>query len=253
MDRLYEEAAGDPGDAVEDLEDAYYEGLTSLSRGFSSAFYNVLQSALTDEEADLVHHDSIETPDAWTPRDANRLLYLLQKVRAWLIENKEQIPIKHFIWYVDENGKRRNGRLFITLPFGQIGFQIPHDPIVRLVGLHDDLDHRWALRKYDIRIDPDLLDQYNREWQALLEKHGREGPDGTFRIGFLGTSGMPKQPFIEEPAGWLPVEPVMDVLGFRIEVDSVEEHLHWLPELGKAIERCEREAQLGSPVYWLSE
>ncbi|MEM6783330.1 MAG: hypothetical protein AAF624_06305 [Bacteroidota bacterium] len=46
---------------------------------------------------------------------------------------------------------------------------------------------------------------------------------------------------------------MMDVLGFRIEVDSVEEHLHWLPELDKAIERCAREAQLGTPVYWLSE
>ena len=145
---------------------ALEERIVSLSRHFT---YELLHDGgqlwkyLTPEEVNLLTPDYIGEPVRWQPRDPEQLLITVCKVQELLREENGQLPLNHFLWFVDNDNKRQNGSTEITLPFGGIELKVPHDPIVKLDGGHHDPEHRHELRRYKMHIDLELLAQFNCE------------------------------------------------------------------------------------------
>jgi hypothetical protein len=236
----------------EDDCEAFDQGLTSLDRHFSYELlrdYGQLRKHLTPEEVEALEPDHIDSPDRWQARDPDRLLAILRGVRERLDRENDLLPLDHFLWFVDEEGKRWNGSTQITLPFGGIELKVPHGPIVKLDGGHRDPKHRNELREYEVRVDPDLLAQFNREVEQYEMEHSLEGESFTF----FGPFGPRTEPLVEKPKGWVPVQPVLDVLGCRVEVETVDAQSALRPDLDRAIERIEQAKQSGSPLYWLMQ
>ncbi|MBD2258294.1 hypothetical protein [Pseudanabaena sp. FACHB-2040] len=141
----------------------------------------------------------------------------------------------------------------ITLPFEGIELKLPHSPIVKLDGGHHNPNHRWELRQYDVHIDADLLTQFNLEGQRKVEnyrmKNGIESLDSTFSISLPSVSAI--DPLVEIPTEWIPVQPILEVLGYRVEVQSVNALSSFQPDLDTAIRCCEQAIRLNTPFYWL--
>ncbi|MBW4622181.1 MAG: hypothetical protein KME17_22860 [Cyanosarcina radialis HA8281-LM2] len=239
-------------------EDLFYEGFTSLSRQFS---YGLLRDDgefykdLTKDELEALEPDDIECPERWQARNPQRLLEILCAVRERLERENEQMPVAHFLWYIDETGRRWNGSTQITLPFGGIELKVPHNPIVKLDGGHNNPDRRWDLCQYDVRVDANLLAQYNRELQDYCTKYAAELGIDPLNTAFsiCGGSFSQIEPLVEEPVGWIPVQSVLDVLGYRVEVESEDALATFQPDLKAAIECCEQAILTGTPIYWLME
>lgn len=239
----------DDDDENEDEYDLFYDGITSLSRQFSYALlrdYGQFRMWLSDHEVKALAPDSLDDPDCWQPRAPQQILEILCRLRKRLERENEQIPMDHFLWYIDEQGRRGNGSTRITLPFGGIQLKVPHDPIVKLDGGHHDPDHRWDLRKYDVRVDANLLAQLNCESEGISIKDGNNVQISTY---YSYVSRI--DPLVEEFVGWIPVQPVIEILSYRIEVESVTALTMFEPELDRAIEYCEQAICTGSPIYWL--
>ena len=58
-------------------------------------------------------------------------------------------------------------------------------------------------------------------------------------------------PLVDEPEGWVPAEPVLDVLGQRIEVRSEDALAMLGPDLAEAIACCQRARVEGLPLFSL--
>lgn len=214
--------------------DEFYAGVNSLSRQFSYALFRdgLLQKGLDENEVEAFSPDGIDDPEQWQPRDPQQLLEIFRKVKERLGEENEQMPVDHFLWYVDEQGRRCGGSTQITLPYGGIEMKVPHPPMVKLDGGHHDLDHRWELRQYDVHIDPELLAQSKG-------------------FSFLGFPGI--NPIVEVPMEWIPVRPVLEVLSYRVEVESINSLSSFQPDLDLAIHCCEEAIRLNTSFYWLME
>jgi hypothetical protein len=139
---------------------------------------------------------------------------------------------------VDEDGKRWGGSTQTTIPFGGIEYAYPHGQIIKLDGGHGDLEHRNELKRFNVRIDPNLLERFQAQMQRHAERLGiKEGESFTVYGGF----GEPMiDPMVEEPDGWIPAGPVLHILGDRIEVQSEDALAMLGPDLDQAIEFCDR-------------
>ncbi|HIK14177.1 MAG TPA: hypothetical protein IGS53_02575 [Leptolyngbyaceae cyanobacterium M33_DOE_097] len=245
-------------EASDEDYDQFYEAVTSLSRQFSYALLRKsgqLWKGLTENEVKALDPDEIGDPDKWQPRDPQQLLEIFCRVKERLEKENEQLPVDHFLWYIDEEGERCNGSTQITLPPGGIELKLPHDPIVKLDGGHQDVNHRWELRKYDVHIDANLLAQSNREMEREIENYCKENGidrlNGTFSVAFSGTSRI--DPLVEVPVEWIPVQPVLDVLGYRVEVESVDALSTFQADLDTAMICCKQAIRVTSPLYWLMQ
>lgn len=137
--------------------------------------------------------------------------------------------------YRSRSESRSRGHGQITIPFGGIELVYPHDPIVKLDGGHGDPLHRLELQTFRVRIDPVRLGRYTEQ---LLRRVAEQGlTAGTYVID--GPPGGPViDPLVEEPDGWIPAEPVLDVLGHRVEVRSQDAVAMLEPDLAEAIACC---------------
>jgi hypothetical protein len=228
------------------------EGVTWLDRHFSYELLQdgCLQAFLTGEEVEILARGWIDDPDEWIERDPGPIGYILKRVRSLLHERNGQLPIHHFLWFVDKDGKRWGGGTQTTIPFGGIEYTDPHDPMIKLDGGHGDLEHRNELKRFNVRIDPILLDQFQAQMQRHAQRLGiKEGESFTV-YGGLGEPMI--DPLIKEEDGWLPVEPVLNILGDRIEVQSEDALAMLGPDLDLAIEFCDRARAEGLPLFWLS-
>jgi hypothetical protein len=151
---------------------------------------------------------------------------------------------------MDEQGKRWGGSTQMTIPFGGFEMVYPHDPLIKLDGGHGDTHHRNELMRHKVRVDPVKLEQFHAEVQRHTEKLGiKEGESYTL----FGAFGEPQiDPLVEELDGWIPVEPVLIILGERIEVQSEDALAMLRPDLEKAIEFCDRARAEDRPLFWLS-
>lgn len=245
-----------PAESSDEDYDLFYTGINSLSRQFSYALFRedgLLQKGLVENEVEALNPDSIDNPEHWRPRNPQQLLEIFCRVKEQLEQDNEQMPVDHFLWYVDEQGKRCNGSTQITLPFGGIELKLLHSPIVKLDGGHHGSNHRWELRQYDVHVDADLLAQFNFEMERMVENYrlenGIESLDSTFSISFPGISAI--DPLVAVPTGWIPVQPVLEVLGYQVEVQSVDALSSFQPDLDTAIRCCEQAICVSTPFYWL--
>jgi hypothetical protein len=228
------------------------KGIIHLSRQFSYALLHddgKFRKWLTEHDiASLAAHD-VEAPERWQNQEPQQLLQIFYKIRDQLEQKSANMPTDHFLWFVDEHGKRWNGATVITLPPGGIELKVPHEPMVKLEG-HRDSKHRNELRLYNLRIDAALLAQHNHELEEIM-KRDHISPGSEFIL--YGNHGPQTNPIVEEFIGWLPVEPVLEVLGYRVEVNSVNALSMFRPDLNLAIDYCEQALRTGSPLYWLTE
>jgi hypothetical protein len=251
-------------ESSEEEHELFYQRTIGLSRHFSYALFNddgELRRWLTKKESNVIFANSMDDPDSWEPSDPQQLRKIFCKIKKRLKQESEKMPVDHFLWYIDETGERWNGSTQITLPFGGITLELPQDPIVKLDGSHNDPDHRWELRQYEVRIDPDLLAQYKYHTAHEVEKYFAENSaellnsdfdsvDNITSIAFIGTTS-PIDPLVKVPIEWIPVEPVPEVLGHRVEVESIDALSLFQADLDTAIECCEEAIRLDSPFYWL--
>lgn len=229
-----------------------HKSATSLSRHFSYQLlrdYGELRKWLTEREVEDLQPNSVDDIDHCPSRDPRYFLEILFRVRERLEQESEQMPVDHFLWFVDEKGKRWNGSTTIRLPFGGIELKVPHSPMVKLDGGHHNPEHRNELCHYNLRVDPDLLAQLMREWEKIRVEHGFA--DGVYAAG--GSFGPRTNPLVEEYIGWIPAQPILNVLGYQVEVQSVDALSSLRPDLDEAIECCEQAIHAGQPLYWLSE
>lgn len=227
------------------------EDVTWLSRGFSYELLRdegCLRAFIAEDEVRRLSPDSIDEPAGWRERDPGQIGGILARVLARLREENEHLPVHHFLWFVDEEGRRWGGGTQITIPFGGIELAYPHDPIVKLDGGHGDPRHRLELRRYRVRVDPVKLEQFNAEVLRRAPELGLQ--DGEYTA--YGPFGSPSvDPLVEEPEGWVPAGPVLDVLGERVEVQSEDALAMLEPDLAEAIACCERARAEKLPLFWL--
>ena len=241
----------------ENAEDEDYEiaerELIQLSQPFSCALFDDdrLQQWLTEDDIELLVLNNIDNPTCWRRQDPEYILSIFRKVRAGLIQNNSQMPVDHFLFFIDESGRRyRGGSTSITLPFGGIELKVPHGPIMRLDGGHKDLLHRNELRMYSVHIDPKLLAQHNCATSLQIQKHKQSIQKEVIPY---ATSNQRINPLVEEPIGWLPVEPTLCVLDYKIKVSSVDAQSLFGPDLDIATRYCKQLIRVGSPIYLLRE
>lgn len=176
-----------PVESSDEDYDLFNAGINSLSRQFSYGLLSedgLFQKGLVESEVEALNPDSIDDPEHWRSRNPQQLLEIFRRVKERLEQENELMPVDHFLWYVDEKGERCNGSTTITLPFGGTELKLPHSPMVKLDGGHHDPNHRWELRQYDLRIDADLLAQFNLEIERKVENYrienNIESPDSTW-------------------------------------------------------------------------
>lgn len=233
--------------------------ITSLSSHFSyELFYEngLLQRGLSQDEVKALEPDSrgFDNPAQWRPRNPQQLLEIFSRLKNRLAQENEQMPVDHFLWYIDREGGRWNGSTQITLPFGGIELRVPHNSMVKLEGGHRDPNHRWELRQYDVHVDADLLAQYLRETEREIESYRMQSGskfanDGSAEAFAFVTSA--NLPLVEVPIRWIPVQPVLDVVGYRIEVQSIDALSSFQSDLDATIRCCEQATQMNAPLYWL--
>jgi len=236
---------------TEDDYESAAKNLVQLSRSFSYAFYEggEFYEWLTQTDVDRFEANSIDDPPAkWKCHDPAGVLETLLRVRETLAVKSAQLPVDHFLFFVDETGRRMTGSTQITIPWGGIALKVPHGPMVKLDGGHHDLSHRDELRVYDVRIDPALLAKRNREIEEQLKGDSLNHQQGVAAYRF---SGRLTNPIVEEPAGWMPAFPVLDILDCRVEVKSVDAQSSFQPDFDVAIEYCERRVRMGESLYFL--
>jgi hypothetical protein len=210
--------------------------------------HGCLRAFISDEERGWLSPDSLGEPAAWEGRDPGVIGPILARALARLREENERLPVHHFLWFVDEEGERWGGMTQIAIPFGGIELTYPHDPIVKLDGGHGDPLHRLELQTFRVRVDPVRLGRYTEQWLRRVAEQGLTG--GTYVID--GPPGGPViDPLVEEPDGWIPAEPVLDVLGHRVEVRSQDAVAMLEPDLAEAIACCQRAQKEGLPLFWL--
>jgi hypothetical protein len=211
--------------------------------------YGCLRAFITEEERRQLSPDSIDEPAGWEERDAGPIGGILARVLARLRDENERLPVHHFLRFVDEDGRRWGGGTQITIPFDGIELTYPHSPIVKLDGGHGDLLHRLELKKYRVRVDRVKLEEFNAQLLRKASDLGlKEGEDFTFYGPFGGPS---IDPLVEESEGWVPAEPVLEVLGQRVEVQSEDALAMLEPGLVEAIACCDRAKAGGLPLFWL--
>jgi hypothetical protein len=206
-----------------------------------------LRAFITEQDVERLGTDRFDSPETWVDRDADAIREILERVYRRLRAENERLPIHHYLWFVDENGKQWGGGTQITVPFGGIELTYPHDPIIKLDGYHGEIDHRHDLRRYRVRVDPAKLEEFMARILGRVEESGLEG-DVTLE-GPL--SGYGDDPLVEDPDGWVPVEPVLSILGQCIEVKSMDALATYGPDLTAAIDYCMRAKSEGLPLYWL--
>lgn len=237
-----------------DASDRDYElasrSTVSLSRPFSYGLCRdgALREWLTAEELDFLWLDDIDEPSSWQQKEPAAFLAILRKVRARLHEESSNMPVDHFLFFVDEVGKRWGGATRITLPFGGIEWKFPHEPMLKLDGGHHDPSHRNELRVYDVRIDPELLEQSQRELEEQLKAQSSDSQSGRL---IYGNYGSRTNPIVEEPTGWLPVQPMLDVLGCQVEVRSTDALSLFSSDINRAVAYCEQCIEEKNPLYLL--
>lgn len=258
---LYRDEDLEDQDSEED--DLFDDNVFSLGRLFSYALLREdgqLWKGLAKDEIEALQTDSIDDPEHWQPRNAQQLLEIFRQVKERLERENEQMPVDHLLWYVDEEGNRFNGSTKLTLPWGGIQLLAPPNPFVRLDGDRHDPEHRWELCQYNLRIDADLLDQSNRATMRNIENFLKEkGINSLDNISSIGSETVSISfetvsqidSIVAEPAGWIPVQPVLDMLGWRVEVKSKDALDSFLPDLNLAIECYEEAISENTPFYWL--
>lgn len=216
----YLESLGDSA-SEEDYELAHQE-IISLSRSFSYELFRddgPLRKCLTDSDIALLDLYDIEDSAGWQCQDPESLLAFFYKLKERLTQENAQMPVDHFLFLVDETGKHWGGATIITLPFNDVELKAPHEPMMKLDGGHRNLAHRSELRMYDVRIDPELLTQHDHEMKKLLNKQNiTDSQNGLIVYG----NSVKTNPIVEEPTGWFPVKPVLNVLGCRVDVASTD-------------------------------
>jgi hypothetical protein len=206
-----------------------------------------LRAFITEQDVERLGMDRLDSPETWVDRDADAIREILERVYRRLRAENERLPIHRYLWFVDENGKRWGGGTQITVPFGGIELTYPHDPIIKLDGYHGEIDHRHELRRYHVRVDPVKLEAFMARILGRVEESGLEG-----NVTLEGPlSGYGDDPLVEEPDGWVPVEPVLTILGQRLEVTSMDALACYGPHLTDAIDYCMQAKSEGLPLYWL--
>jgi hypothetical protein len=227
------------------------EKVTWLSRSFSYQLleeYGCLRAFITEQDVERLWMASFYSPAEWEERDAESIREILERVLLRLRVENERLPIDHFLSFVDEEGKQWNASTQITIPFGGIELTYPHDPIIKLDGSHGEIDHRHELRRYRVRVDPVKLEAFMARILGRVEESGLEG-----NVTLEGPlSGYGDDPLVEEPDGWVPVEPVLNILGQRLEVKSMDALASYGPDLTAAIDCCKQAMSEGLPLFWLS-
>jgi hypothetical protein len=227
------------------------EQVTGLSRVFSYALRResgCLRAFIDEQDADLLRSDAFDAPETWQERDASAIRAVLERVRTRLREDNERLPVDHFLWVVDEDGKRWGGGTQITIPFGGLTLVYPHEPIIKLDGGHGDVHHRCELRRYRVRVDPVKLEELNALLTRQVTELGHK-EDESYTVSIFNP-GI--DPLVDEPDGWLRVAPVLEVLGHRVAVQSEDALAMFEPDLNTAIACCDRAMSEGLPLFWLS-
>ncbi len=206
-----------------------------------------LRAFITEQDVGRLGMDRLDSPETWVDRDADAILEILERVLLRLRAENERLPMHHYLWFVDENGKQWGGGTRITVPFAGIELTYPHDPIIKLDGFHGEIDHRHELRRYRVRVDPVKLEDFMARILTRAEESGLEG-----EVTLEGPLfGFGDDPLVEEPDGWVPVEPVLTILGQRLEVMSMDALALYEPHLVAAINYCMQAKSEGLPLYWL--
>lgn len=229
------------------------ERVTWLSQPFSYELERdcgCLGGFITPEEAAALSPDDVYNPDDWRPRDAGRIARILSRLRDRLREENDRLPVDHVLWFVDENGKRWNGSTQITPPFGGIKLRQALREVVKLDGGHGDIAHRSDLKRYRVRVDPVKLEQLTVRAQRWIVECGLGARQGvTLPRTFAAADA---DPLVEEFDCWVPVAPVLDVLGARVEVQSFDALARFGRDLDAAIKVCHRCRTEGLPLFWLA-
>jgi hypothetical protein len=210
--------------------------------------HGCLRAFITEQDVGRLATDWLDSPETWVDRDPDEIREILERVHMRLRAENERLPINHFLSFVDEEGNHWNASTQITIPFGGIELTYPHEPIIKLDGSHGEIDHRHELRLYRVRVDPVKLEAFMARILGRVEESGLEG-----NVTLEGPlSGYGDDPLVEDPDGWVPVEPVLSILGQRIEVKSMDALATYGPDLTAAIDCCMQAKREGLPLFWVS-
>lgn len=237
-------------DAAYALGEKRDQHIVDLSRHFS---YNLLReggllySWLSESDLATLEPDDLENPASWRARNPSSILDILARVHDRLRRENAALPVTHYLWCVDASGKRTGGHSSLTLPPG------PHKKRpkqIRLYGNHTDPQHRNDLKTCTIRIDPDHLKSLRtaiRREHPFLYLLSRFTP---LDVTITHTPSV-EDPEVEEHSGWIPAEPVLNIMGYRVEVSSEDVFSRLGPDLEIVVARCAQSRDNGQPMYWL--
>lgn len=203
-----------------DLSHTFTRGLPRLTR------------FLVNAEQQYLSPVPEEMTQAWAAKDPQQVRKHIEWIYTCLQAEDEQLPPTHFLRYVDEqHGKRRATQLYV--PPGGIPLQVDHLPILKLEGNHHDPEHRDELQMYSVRITPESLNASRADQERWQASYG--GPP----------------PWLEEPSGWIAARPIIEVLGYKIQVESLTWLERYEKDLTAFLSFCERAEAAGKPLFLL--
>jgi hypothetical protein len=179
-----------------------------LDRPFSYELlkeYGCMRQFLTSDEARMFYRNGEDEdaigPETWEGGNPADFFDIFSRVREGLHSQNDNLPITHFLSYVNwgeyHDRDPLGGSTVINVPPGPRSYTYPHDPMIKLDGGHENIEHRHEIQRYSIRIDPEKL---GPEWN----KRRQESALIHFIVGEMHVySGAPREfdPIIEEPDG----------------------------------------------------
>ena len=195
-------------------------------------------------------------PASWSARDPAALRADFEAVRASVIDHNDVLPVRYT--FPLRNGSSVGSGAIV--PFREMDYTDPSDRLARLVTEHGDPDHRGDLRVEYLSPHPDARAWVRRYRSRSTWARTRDAVRSRWLFlrgpipNAMGGEPRPPPPhFVEESAEWLPIEPVIEVLGERVEVAREDAVSRYVPSLDLAIGFCEDAARAGRPVFWTAD
>ena len=193
-----------------------------------------------------------DAPECLSEADPALVVAVLRKLRMRLEAENERLPVTHLLDYLGGDPHYPGADVELYVPSElEVERERIDGPIVRLDGAHEEADHRMELRRFRAWVDPADRERHEAHLEEILRKHLRQHgikPGQDYAIAF--THCPPRLPIREEPDGWLPVKAVVEVLGRRIGVTSMDKLAYLGPDFDRSIECAERAVADGLPFYW---
>ena len=182
-----------------------------------------------------------DDPGEWTGSDPAIVGATLRRLRARLEAENDRLPVLHRLGYADGDGRGEGGWASLHVPpRSLIAGQKPDGPMARLEGCHGDADHRMELQRFRVWIDPVQSSRHEAREAKRLAKILAKLDIRPGQAYGISMGCVPRFPLEEEPDGWIPARPVVEVLGRRIKVQSIDKLALIGPDPGTAIACAER-------------